>query len=659
MDRLIPPPPSSCAAQRRPGRPRRLLRRVLPAVAVVGAVVLALVGGPSATATGRAGAEVASATSAVSAPVTVSRSDAQAAADVLMTSYDRQKAWFPSSWWNSAVALQTVGDYMERTGDRRYLPQLARTFAQDKGAFPAGYLSGDPLLGNFTSRAIDDTEWWGLTWLQAYDLTHARRYLDMSVTIARYVEGYWDDSTCGGGVWWDAERTYKNAVTNGLWVRLTAELHNRLPGDTHWLGRATEAFDWYAASGLVDADGLVGDGLTSDCRNNGSTVWSYNQGLGIGGALEVYRATHDASALAFARRLADAAETRPELVTDGVLTESCDPVGRTCDDNQKQFKGVFMRYWTDLVETTGDRAYAAFAQRQAGSVLTRDRDVLGRLGQRWAGAETADSPNVRDWRTQASALSALLAVLPATGAERRSLTAALAPTSAVVMPSARANGRQALTLTVAGTRPGVASVRLHPVAPDGWTVRVSPQVILRSNGTTTQQSVPVVVGVPAGTPDGTYTVGVRAVTGSLAWTATAQVLVAHTADVDTGTAAEAPWLADADGSQSNGAGNRFADGSAHFTYRFPLPSDTRSAAVVLTVDNEYAVDLSHDGVTWTSAARESQRVTDGSNRTDLRVDLAPVLPTAGADRTVYVRVSDAFPEDGWGGRVSHVALDLG
>src|ERR1700743_335474 len=66
----------------------------------------------------------------IDGPSAVAR--ARVAADVLMSSYDPVKAWFPSSWWNSAVALQTIGDYMQRTRDRRYLAQMDNTFEKDK-----------------------------------------------------------------------------------------------------------------------------------------------------------------------------------------------------------------------------------------------------------------------------------------------------------------------------------------------------------------------------------------------------------------------------------------------------------------------------------------------------------------------------------------------
>lgn len=337
---------------------------------------------------------------------------AGAATAVLMDSYDQDTAWWPSSWWNSAVALTSVEDYEQRTGDTQYHGIIDHTFEVNRGPFAAGERSSDPIEGDFISRAIDDTEWWALAWVQAYDLTGEAKYLNEAVIIADYVNGYWDTSTCGGGVWWDREKTYKNSITNGLYIRLTAALHNRMPGDTAWLDRAQTAWDWFTASGLINSDGLVNDGLDDSCHNNGQTVWSYNQGLAMGAGVEMRRATGDPATLATARRLADAGTTSPALVSDGILTESCDAPDQTCDDNGKQFKGIFMRYLGDLTEVTGDAGYRDFVARQADSIWTHDRDQANRLGERWSGADNADHPNVRDWRTQASALEALTAAVP-------------------------------------------------------------------------------------------------------------------------------------------------------------------------------------------------------------------------------------------------------
>ncbi|GAA3432238.1 glycoside hydrolase family 76 protein [Kutzneria kofuensis] len=314
---------------------------------------------------------------------------AGAAADALMYSYDTYQAWWPSSWWNSAATLTALINYAQRTGTHDYDWVVGRTFDVNRGSFPAGTKSSDPIEGDFISRAIDDSAWWGLAWIAAYEYTRDSRYLTEATTIANYVNGFWDPSTCGGGVWWNRERTYKNAVTSGLYLRLTAALHVDTPGDTVWGQRALIAGNWYLNSGLINASNQVNDGLTADCRNNGQTVWTYNQGLAIGGFDELYRATGD-------RRWLDAATRLGNAVGQGVLAESCEP---NCDDNQKQFKGILVRYLSEP-------GYQPYLRTQADSLWANDRDSLNHLGLRWAGG----TPNAVDWRTQASALEALTAV---------------------------------------------------------------------------------------------------------------------------------------------------------------------------------------------------------------------------------------------------------
>lgn len=329
----------------------------------------------------------------------------RAAADALMSSYDPYNGWWPSSWWNSAATLTALIDSSRATGRHDYDWVIARTFDQNKGIFAAGVRSSDAIEGDFISRSIDDSGWWAIAWIDAYDYTGDSRYLNEAVTIADYVQQYWDPGTCGGGVWWDRERTYKNAVTNGQYLWLTTALHQRIPGDTVWLQRAKTSAAWYRSSGMINSSGLVNDGLTSACANNGSTVWSYNQGLAIGGFTELWRTTGDGSLLTTARTLADAAISSPTLTSGGVLTESCDVGSASCDDNQKQFKGIFMRNFADLAKATGSGTYQSYVQKQADTLWARDRSSLNALGERWAGT----SSNQTDWRTQAGALEALTA----------------------------------------------------------------------------------------------------------------------------------------------------------------------------------------------------------------------------------------------------------
>jgi predicted alpha-1,6-mannanase (GH76 family) len=187
-----------------------------------------------------------------------------------MYSYDPYAGWWPSSWWNSAATLTALIDH----GDRQYDWVIARTFDQNKGTFAAGQRGTDPIEGNFISRAIDDSAWWGLAWVAAYDHTGDQRYLTMATTIANYVQQYWDPGTCGGGVWWDRERTYKNSVTSGLYLRLAASIHRRTPGDTVWLQKQFKGiFSRYLAD-LAAATGTPA--YQSFAQRQADSIWSHD-----------------------------------------------------------------------------------------------------------------------------------------------------------------------------------------------------------------------------------------------------------------------------------------------------------------------------------------------------------------------------------------------
>ena len=79
-------------------------------------------------------------------PASVATANAKSAAGVLMASYDPEKAWWPSSWWNSAVALQTIEGYLLRTGTPA--PAVAESGGMPseptRTPSPTGFTSGWP-----------------------------------------------------------------------------------------------------------------------------------------------------------------------------------------------------------------------------------------------------------------------------------------------------------------------------------------------------------------------------------------------------------------------------------------------------------------------------------------------------------------------------------
>lgn len=64
-----------------------------------------------------------------------------------------------------------------------------------------------------------------------------------------------------------------NAIASELFISLAAHLANRVPANAAtYIAWAEEAWNWFASTGMINANGTINDGLTTDCVNNGQAV---------------------------------------------------------------------------------------------------------------------------------------------------------------------------------------------------------------------------------------------------------------------------------------------------------------------------------------------------------------------------------------------------
>ena len=258
----------------------------------------------------------------------------------------------------------------------------------------------------FVNEYYDDEGWWALGLIRSYDVSANKEYLEAAIRV-------FDDmqtgtgTPCNGGIYWNKDRKYVNAISNELYLAVAASLARRAPRNDTYRMIAVNQWNWFEGSGMINAHNLINDGLGGDCKNNGLQTWSYNQGVVLGGLVELFQLTLDTKYIEKATNIATAAIT---ALSDrnGILTETdkCELAPSHCGSDGQQFKGVFIRNLRYLYDLAPSQTFKNFILHNADSIWKNNRNENNLLGVAWGGQYFKATV-----ATQSSALDALVAAI--------------------------------------------------------------------------------------------------------------------------------------------------------------------------------------------------------------------------------------------------------
>lgn len=307
-------------------------------------------------------------------------------------------------FWKQALMLEVLEDAYDRTNSTtyyNYIVNLANSILAQYG--------ND---WTYVATLTDDPMWMSIAFLRAYSITSNTSY---RTAAKNTFDGVWTaayDTQLGGGIWWDYAKTSKNTCNNMPAAIAAVRLSTAL-SDSTYLTKAQDLYSW--EKGRLFLNGRVMDNLHSDNTTIDSWEFSYNQGIFIGAAHYLYKATNNSSYLQDAIAAADYSY---QHITDTNYILNFD--SEDGDEAGAGFKGIFARYMNLLINQDGQSQYAAWMNLNANTV--------------WSNRRTADNLTYKDWsvKTPSSTIKSFgsstgVALLQTTVPASGSITKSLAP----------------------------------------------------------------------------------------------------------------------------------------------------------------------------------------------------------------------------------------
>ncbi|HTJ14175.1 MAG TPA: glycoside hydrolase family 76 protein [Dinghuibacter sp.] len=277
-------------------------------------------------------------------------------------------------YWPQAHALDILVDASMRTDSSTYTDLMSGWYT--------GVQAGNG--GTFIGFYYDDMGWNANAMLRAYDVTKDDRWKTAAQAVWTDIQGGWNNIE-GGGIAWNKQATYnKGTPANGNACILAARMyeHFQNASDLAW---AQKIYNWEKSTLVDPGTGFVYDGINENNDGQLNTTWwfTYNQGLFIGAALEMYNATGQQSYLSDALLTANNAITDDRIVSAGLFHDEGQGDGGL-------FKGVLVRYLTLLtvspaLDANSKQRFAQFLKTNAQSLWLKATTRPGYFyGSNWS-----------------------------------------------------------------------------------------------------------------------------------------------------------------------------------------------------------------------------------------------------------------------------------
>ncbi|MDN5210795.1 glycoside hydrolase family 76 protein [Fulvivirgaceae bacterium BMA12] len=274
-------------------------------------------------------------------------------------------------WWN-AHALDVLVDAYLRTSDSKYVTRintLVNNWSSNNG-------------GSIYNDYYDDMEWFALSLFRAYEATGNGTFLTISTDLWNDIKTGENNNQGGGIAWRKTQLDYKNTPANAPAIIYACRRHQKW-GHSWELTLATNLYTWLKNT-LRESSGRINDGINRT-GNSAIDYWqfTYNYGVFIGAALEMYQSTNNSAYLNDAIQTADFAIQSTELSTNGIFRNEG-------NGDAALFKGILVRYLALLANESAvpiakRDAYKAVLEAQAQSIhATGFNRTYNLIGVDWA-----------------------------------------------------------------------------------------------------------------------------------------------------------------------------------------------------------------------------------------------------------------------------------